>query len=222
MSAPVAAMACWFMTPTLADGRGREQPRGPAHEEPPPEGLQLPVKKLASTRAWRLDEKPRVLQDQTAQAIAVKTARFRHRAASHRQTHFATLPSDTGPWPLPGCFAALRPPPRAQTQKQPHSLKSCRSDATPRARAPHIARARCGNAPPRAAASKSAYAQTSPRALQPTHTTKRAGPLPHEAGHHVQAETVATAPTPRAGVPRYSLRSSAKTRTTVIRAAGSV
>jgi len=41
-------------------------------------------------------------------------------------------------------------------------------------------------------------------------------------GNHVQPETIAPHPTPRAGVPRYSLRSSAKTRTTVIRAAGSV
>ena len=41
-------------------------------------------------------------------------------------------------------------------------------------------------------------------------------------GNHVYHKTVTTTPTPRAGVPRYSLRSSAKTRTTVIRAAGSV
>ena len=84
-------------------------------------------------------------------AIAVKTARFRHRAASHRQTHFAILPSDTGPWPLPGCFAALRPSARANTkattlaEELPQRCNAARARPTHRPRALRQRRgARCG------------------------------------------------------------------------------
>ena len=68
MSAPVAAMACWFMTPTLADGNATGAAKGPCSRRTAPRRLQLPVKKLLPTRAWRLDEKPRQLQVETGQS----------------------------------------------------------------------------------------------------------------------------------------------------------
>ena len=178
------------------------------------------------TRAWRLDEKPRVRPVASGQrlhpAIAVKTARFRHRAASHRQTHSAILPPDTGPWPLPGCFAALRPSARANTkattlaEELPQRCNAARARPTHRPRAlRQRPSARCGK-----------QKRVNPQLHRPpstdSHDKTAQALFRTKQGDHVQAETIAPHPTPRAGVPRYSLRSSAKTRTTVIRAAGSV
>ena len=51
-----------------------------------------------------------------------------------------------------------------------------------RARASHIARGHRASETTHKRRPPTRVTQTSPRALQPTHTPKRAGPLPHEAG----------------------------------------
>ena len=206
--------------------RGREQPRGPAHEEPPPEGLQLPVKTPLPARAWRLDEKPWLLGqtgalDFSQRPLKAKLA-YCPRPRPLTQTTRASAPQILTT-PARRKTAAIFARAAAHTAKRQLLAEGVAAAMRRRrARAAHIARDHRASETTHKKRPPTRVTQTSPRALQPTHTPKRAGPLPHEAGHHVQAETVATAPTPRAGVPRYSLRSSAKTRTTVIRAAGSV
>ena len=109
MSAPVAAR--WRADLCLRHSRTgprREQPRGPAHEEPPPEELQLPVKKLLSTRAWCLDEKPGSL----AIAFSTRDSDIAHllAARSRARKHIAPL-RKTAPYyssPLRQLFGTAR------------------------------------------------------------------------------------------------------------------
>ena len=91
-----------------------------------------------------------------------------------------------------------------------------------RARASHIARDHRASETTHKPRPPTRVTQTSPTAFNRLTRQNAQALFRTKQGDHVQAETIATAPTPRAGVPRYSLRSSAKTRTTVIRAAGSV
>ena len=91
-----------------------------------------------------------------------------------------------------------------------------------RARASHITGGAAATQTPTKKRGQSAPTQTSPTAFNRL-TPRNAQALFHKKqGNHVDDSTVAPRTTPRAGVPRYSLRSSATTRTTVIRAAGSV
>ena len=91
-----------------------------------------------------------------------------------------------------------------------------------RARAAHIARDHRGSETTHKHGRQRTNNQTSPTAFNRLTRQNAQALFRTKQGNHVQAETIAPHPTPRAGVPRYSLRSSAKTRTTVIRAAGSV
>ena len=181
--------------------------------------------KLPPTRAWRLDEKVsprlRLFTRPTALIERLLTARSRAR----QRANFESCSAPPLARPLPGlsqrCASA-----RAANTKKPHSLKSCRARNANAARAPHTSPAVL---PRRKHQQKSsadaAYTQTSPSAFNRlTRQTPQAFHSKEAVAHvlHVDDSTVATTPTPRAGVPRYSLRSSAKTRTTVIRAAGSV
>ena len=214
------------MTPTLADGNATGAAKGPCSRRTAPRRLQPPVKKLLPTRAWRLDEKPwplgqtgaldfsqRPLKAQLVYCIAQRPTNVALRGIAARGIA----------WPARRKTAAIFARAAAHTAKRQLLAEGVAAAMRRRrARAAHIARDHRASEPTHKPRPPTRVTQTSPRALQPTHTPNRAGPLPHEAGHHVQAETIAPTPTPRAGVPRYSLRSSAKTRTTVIRAAGSV
>ena len=142
--------------PTIADGTRKGAAKGPAHDEPPLRGLQLPVEEPSPMRAWRLDEKPTTTRE-SGHSASPLTNSLHTAPRSVRQRGDVSL-SPTRVYATPRCPKTLSFS-RARRHTQPcntNSLKSCRSDATPRARAPHIARARCGNAPARAAARKSA------------------------------------------------------------------
>ena len=156
-------------------------------------------------------------------ATAESTACLLHRTASLKRAEFVNCSAPPLARPLPGFYAALRLRVRAGTKGNPHSLKSCRARNANAARAPHTSPATTAPAKPHT--NTAADAQTTKLHRPPStdsHDKTAQALFRTKQGDHVQAETVATAPTPRAGVLRYSLRSSAKTRTTVIRAAGSV
>ena len=175
------------------------------------------------TRAWRLDEKPRLLGRLYFSQRPLK-AQLAY-CPRPRPLTWTTRAKSPVILATPRCAkpAAIYARAAAHTAKRQLLAEGVAAAMRRRrARASHIARNHRASEPTHKRRPPTRVTQTSPRALQPTHTPNRAGPLPHEAGHHVQAETIAPHPTPRAGVPRYSLRSSAKTRTTVIRAAGSV
>ena len=182
--------------------------------------------KLPPTRAWRLDEKVsprlRLFTRPTALIERLLTARSRAR----QRANFESCSAPPLARPLPGlsqrCASA-----RAANTKKPHSLKSCRARNANAARAPHTSPAVL----PRRKHQQKSAAGARPLKLHRERFNRRLTRQTPQAFHskeavahvhHVDDSTVATTPTPRAGVPRYSLRSSAKTRTTVIRAAGSV
>ena len=206
--------------------RGREQPRGPAHEEPPPEGLQLPVKTPLPARAWRLDEKPWLLGqtgalDFSQRPLKAKLA-YCPRPRPLTQTTRASAPQILTT-PARRKTAAIFARAAAHTAKRQLLAEGVAAAMRRRrARAAHIARDHRGSETTHKHGRQRTNNQTSPTAFNRLTRQNAQALFRTKQGNHVQAETVTTASTPRAGVPRYSLRSSAKTRTTVIRAAGSV
>ena len=149
-----------------------------------------------------------------------------HRAASLNHREFANCSAPSLARPLGKKNAA---PPRAgkhtkTTLAEEVAARQCAAAA----RASHTSPARCRDAaapPPRdadAATPKLHRERFNRRLTRQTPQAFHSKEAVAHVLHHVDDSTVATTPTPRAGVPRYSLRSSATTRTTVIRAAGSV
>ena len=155
-------------------------------------------------------------------ATAESTACLLHRTASLNHSHFVILPTSLLARPLPDLYAALRLRARGNTKGQllaeelPQRCNAARARLTHRPRAlRQRPSARCGK-------KKRVHPQLHRPPSTDSHDKTAQALFRTKQGDHVQAETIAPHPTPRAGVPRYSLRSSAKTRTTVIRAAGSV
>ena len=145
----------------LATNRAQKAPT--TRKEAPADACVAFGRKISATWPdWALDFSQRPLKAQLVYCIAQRPSIIA--TSSSCQPHYWLGRCQTF---TQRCASA-----RAATQKGNSSLKSCRSDATPRARASHIARARCGNAPARAAARKSAYTHNFTDRLQPTHTTK--------------------------------------------------
>ena len=196
----------------LATNRAQKAPA--TRKEAPADACVAFGRKISATWPdWALDFSQRPLKAQLVYCIAQRPTNVALRGIAARGIA----------WPARRKTAAIFARAAAHTAKRQLLAEGVAAAMRRRrARASHIARDHRASETTHKKRPPTRVTQTSPRALQPTHTPKRAGPLPHEAGHHVQAATIAPHPTPRAGVPRYSLRSSAKTRTTVIRAAGSV
>ena len=179
--------------------------------------------KLLPTRAWRLDEKPLPLASLLHQPDSSKSSHTTVRSSARKHRDLARSEAERTSSLLRQLFGTARLARRRNSKGQPTLAEELpRARRQRRARAAHIARDHRASETTHKKRPPTRVTQTSPTAFNRLTRQNRAGPRPHDAGHHVQAETVATAPTPRAGVLRYSLRSSAKTRTTVIRAAGSV
>ena len=134
-------------------GTRREQPRRllvmNCHQRAP-----ATRKEALTDASWRLDEKVAATAFAASPDSAHKTARFLHRAASN--SSFQPVHIDPEVVETPRCEKAMKfSRARPQTQQRQFLAEESRTDANA-ARASHIARARCGNAPARAAASKSA------------------------------------------------------------------
>ena len=209
--------------PTIADGTRKGAAKGPAHDEPPLRGLQLPVEEPSPMRAWRLDEKPpplaSLLHQPDSSNNSLITAR---RSVPQTYAPFSKC-SERPSLAVLQRIAARAPRAAVITARATPIADKVAAAMQRRARAPHTSPARAAATPQRALRhAKARKPTTSPTAFNRLTRQNAQALFRTKQGDHVQAETIAPHPTPRAGVPRYSLRSSAKTRTTVIRAAGSV
>ena len=172
--------------PTIADGTRKGAAKGPAHDEPPLRGLQLPVEKPLMTRAWRLDEKPWPLGqtgalDFSQRPLKAKLA-YCPRPRPLTQTTRASAPQILTT-PARRKTAAIFARAAAHTAKRQLLAEGVAAAMRRRrARAAHITRDHRASETTHKPRPPTRVTQTSPRALQPTHTPKRAGPLPHEAG----------------------------------------
>ena len=146
-------------------------------------GLQLPVKKLLPTRAWRLDEKPPSLASLLHQPDSSNNSLITARR-SVPQTYAPFSKCSERPSLAVLQRIAARAPRAAVITARATQLAEGVAAAMRRrrARASHIARDHRASETTHKKRPPTRVTQTSPRALQPTHTTKRAGPLPHEAG----------------------------------------
>ena len=175
------------------------------------------------TLAWRLDEKPRQLQVETAQPQRGQKqldSRNARRLETRRGAAFASRHHYLG-----RCARIWQRAPRAAAYTAKRQLLAegvAAAMRRRRARTSHMVRGHRASEPHTNHGRRRTNNQTSPTAFNRL-TPRNARALFHQKqGNHVDDSTVAPRTTPRAGVPRYSLRSSATTRTTVIRAAGSV
>ncbi len=135
-------------------------------------GLLVPVKKLPPTRAWRLDEKPTTTRESWHSASPLPTACILRRAASAERESSPrgrADTSDTAPRKTAAIFARAA----AHTAKRQLLAEGVAAAMRRRrARAAHIARDHRASETTHKRRPPTRVTQTSPRALQPTHTTK--------------------------------------------------
>ena len=142
------------------------------------------MKKLPPTRAWRLDEK-----------VTTRESRPQHSGSPLLQPAYCSRPRPLTYRTRANAPQILTAPARRKTaaifaraaaytqQRQFLAEGVAAAMRRRRARASHITGGAAATQTPTKKRRRRAPTQTSPRALQPpTHTAKRAGPLPPEAG----------------------------------------
>ena len=171
------------MTPTVADGTRTGAAKAPRSRGTANRGTSATRKEAPPTRAGCLDEKPRLLGRLYFSQRPLK-AQLAY-CPRPRPLTWTTRAKSPVILATPRCAktAAIYARAAAHTAKRQLLAEGVAAAMRRRrARAAHIARDHRASETTHKRRPPTRVTQTSPQALQPTHTTKRAGPLPHGAG----------------------------------------